>query len=168
MTELPSLVRILLLTPMAWLLMACSFLNPPPKDAALIQVFNANRETFETLVSMICEDGYAAISMDPAWTRPANVPETKKQSYYGEFRKIGVSQVQASRNSSDGQCQIQLSVWAVGLGGDGEYKDYRFRPTITKEDFVVDDLDKVKAGNEIRFYYREIAADWYISYRIWP
>ena len=113
------------------------------------------------MVAMACHDGYTVVSMDPEWSRPENIPAAKKQKYYKLFRAVGVTQLQ-----SYGGCRAQLSVWSVGLGGSGDYKDYQYRPD--KVENQVASLDHLKLGDKIKFFYRKIAPDWYIRYAHWP
>ena len=145
----------------AFILCGCSLAPAPPSDEQMIHEFNTHKNVFERLVSMACRDHYAVVSMDPEWSDPVNIPSSTKQQYYQLFKTIGVKQLQ----SYDG-CRAQLSVWAVGLGGDGDYKDYQYRPG--KVENLVPSLDDLKLNDKITIYYRKIAPDWYIRYAHWP
>ena len=135
---------------------------PPPSDEKMINTFNTHKEVFDELREMIYRDGYEVVSMDPEWSKPSSIPIDVKQRYYELFRKIGVKQLQ----SYDGG-RAQFSVWAVGLGGDGDYKQYQYRPS--KIEKLVDSLDHLQLGMEHpEFYYRKIAEDWYLEYAHWP
>ena len=137
------------------------FFSSPPSDEQMVHSFNTHKVVFEQLVAMACHDGYAVVSMDPEWSKPENIPNAKKQRYYKLFRTIGVTQLQSYAG-----CRAQLSVWSVGLGGSGDYKDYQYRPENVENQ--VASLDHLKLGDKIEFFYRKIAPDWYIHYAHWP
>ncbi len=154
--------RLALALCLALVTVSCNQSRTPPTDAEMLTVFKEHKATFETLQSMICKDGYKTISMDPEWSKPANIPQGKKSSYYQLFRKIGVTQLQ----SYDG-CRAQFSVWALGWAGDADYKNYRYRPE--KPEKLVQSLDKLPLNNtDIAFFYRHIEGEWYLEYAHWP
>lgn len=113
-------------------------------------------------MAMICKDGYKVVSMDPEWSKPAALSANVKQRYYELFKAIGVKEAQ----SYDG-CRVQLSVWSVGIGGDGDYKQYQYRPSNNERE--VSSLDHLPlSSNKVEFYYRKLANDWYLEYAHWP
>lgn len=154
-------MKVLVLAIISIGLSSCSLAPAPPSDEQMIHAFGAHRDVFERLVKMACKDHYTVVSMDPEWSRPANIPSSTRQQYYKLFKTVGVKQLQ-----SYGGCRAQLSVWSVGLGGDGDYKDYQYRPERVEN--PVASLDNLELGDKIVFYYRKIAPNWYIRYAHWP
>ena len=144
----------------ALFLQACS--EPAPKDSELIGIFKGNRDTFSQLQEMICSNGFKVVSMDPEWSDPENISVVVKRRYYDLFREIGVKQLR----SYDG-CRTTFSVWSVGFSGDGDYKNYQFRPKDI--DNVVSSLDSLSLNNtDYVTYHRELEDNWFISYIHWP
>ncbi len=154
-------MKVLALAVIAFGLSACSLAAAPPSDEQMIHTFITHRDVFERLVKMACKDHYTVVSMDPEWSRPTGIPSSTKQQYYQLFKTVGVKQLQ----SYDG-CRTQLSVWSVGLGGDGDYKDYQYRPEQVEN--LVPSLDDLNLNDKIVFYYRKVAPNWYIRYAHWP
>lgn len=145
-------------------LIACGMRAAPPTDEELISRFESKRAVFDGLREMMCRDGYQVVSMDPEWSKPTSIPTHVKNRYYQLFRDIGVLQVQ----SYDG-CRMQFSVWAVGWAGDGDYKQYQYRPVHNNETVDVSSLNNLKLGQDhAEFYLRKIAEDWYLEYAHWP
>lgn len=134
----------------------------PPSDEQMISNFNKNRAVFEKLQTMICRDNFQVVSMDPEWSKPDNISDSKKQEYYELFKLIGVSQIQSYDN-----CRMSYSVWSVGWAGDADYKKYEYKPS--KPENIVDSLENLPLNNNnIAFYFRKIDNDWFISYSHWP
>ncbi len=153
-------MKVIVLILIALFLQGCS--EPAPKDSELIEVFERNRDTFTQLQEMICADDFGTVSMDPEWSDPENIPVIVKRKYYDLFLKIGVSQLR----SYDG-CRATFSVWSVGFSGDGDYKNYQFRPR--KIDNIVNNLDNLSLNNtDYISFHREIEKNWFISYIHWP
>ena len=61
-----------------------------------------------------------------------------------------------------------MAVWAVGLGGGGDYKEYLFGPPVHDLN-VVPELDSVdRSSPGIETFHRKIARDWWLEFQHWP
>jgi hypothetical protein len=142
--------------------------QPAPSDESMISIFVSHRDVFENLRTMIFKDGYSVISMDPEWSQKrdarsdSTVPADVKRRYFPLFRQIHIRQLQSGKDGS-----AAFLVWAVGLGGNGDYKWYQYRPARVEN--LVDSLDSVdRKQQRIVFYHRKIADDWYLQFDHWP
>jgi hypothetical protein len=137
-------------------------IHPAPTDEKMLKNFSENKSTFLELQSMICQDRFETVSMNPQWSKPEGISEEKKLKYYSLFKKIGVSQLQ----SYDG-CRAQFSFWSMGWAADGDYKSYQYRPSNPEN--LVESLDNLPLNEkDIIEYHRKIEENWYISYSHWP
>ncbi len=138
----------------------------PPTDQQMIQVFNRQRSTFDKLRSLACgtSKGYE-IMMQPEWSRP-KISEREKHSYYALLRTIGARGIQWTPTP---KCIVWIEVWSVGLGGDGDYKKYRFGSPTGEPIQTVDSLEKNwRATDKIVFAQRELAGGWWLEFDHWP
>jgi len=133
----------------------------PPSDAEMIEVFTKNRAVFEKLLTMMSDDDYEVVSMSPRWSRPEDIPKSRKKEYYSLFKKINVTQLQFY----DGRASFE--VWSLGWAGDGDYKKYKFKPANVEN--LVESLENLPLNQtDIVFYHRKIDENWYLAYDHWP
>lgn len=137
-----------------------------PEDKEMLAVFQNKEAQFEQLRTLLCSSNERrVVMMDPEWSEP-QVSENEKAKLYSIYREIGAKGVYY-----DGDCSFRIAVWSVGLGGDGDYKYYSYRPNAehTGRARVVSTLDKVDRGSEtVEFYLRPIVGDWYLAFDHWP
>lgn len=133
--------------------------TPIPSDNELIKIYNDNKEVFNQLATMICEDNYLVVSYEPQWSSPENIPQEKKKQYYELFKVINVQQI---RRYKDGE--VTFMVWATGNVSGGRDKGYVFRPNdhvFPRQ--VKESLDDIPLTSE--FHYKmKITDDWYLYY----
>jgi hypothetical protein len=138
----------------------------PPSDAVMIENFQKHKVQFAQLREYFCSQNERKIvMMDPEWSKPKATEEEKAYLY-----KI-FKQISAKGLYYDGSCSFRVTVWSVGLGGDGDYKYYIYNPRNTEhlKYIVVSDLDNVdRKSNTYDFYVRNIEGQWYLGFDHWP
>lgn len=157
-------MRILISAMIISLVCGCS--SEPPTDAQMLAVFQNNKTDFELLRDHLCKnDDRRMVMMDPEWSKPPT-SEADKKTLYSIFKRIGAKGVYY-----DGNCSLRVAVWSVGLGGDGDYKYYSYRPqeSIHIKTQIVSSLDEVdRASLEHAYYLRPISEGWYLALDHWP
>ena len=131
-----------------------------PTDDELIKKFRDNRDVFNQLVAAICGDDYFIVSYDPKWSKPEDIPSHKKKQYYNLLKKIKAKQIRKKG------LFVKISVWSVGIGGDGDYKGYAYRPDSYNS--TVDSLDNFSPKGRAEFLMRDIGEGWYLYYDHFP
>lgn len=134
--------------------------TPPPSDDELIKRFKDKREVFDQLIAAIYEDDYFIVSYDPKWSKPEDIPSDKRKQYYNLLKKINADQI-IKRGSF-----VEICVWAVGLGGEGDSKGYTYRPDSYND--VVGSLDNFTSKGREEYLMRDIGEGWYLYYDHFP
>ncbi len=156
--------RILIFPLLASIISGCG--GDPPTDEQMLSVFSENREVFSELRESLCVDGKRrAVMMDPEWSKPEVSPQ-EKEHFYHLFQSINARGVYY-----DGDCNLRIAVWSIGLGGDGDYKYYAHWPTGPRESEAIErsSLDSIdRSSLNIEFFYRPIEENWYLAFDHWP
>ncbi len=137
----------------------------PPRDEAMIDNFERNRAQFEKLRDEMCK----LPKPQTVWINSnRSVPPLSTEALHW-YREV-MATIEVNRVSVlPDPCQMWLSAWAVGLGGGGDYKDYRFGPPLQEPMIEVGNLDEVDRGvPEITFWHRRIEGDWWLELEHWP
>lgn len=145
----------------------CQYTKFPPNDHWFRKNFELNKSSFFELKDLVCDQkSLTDIRDDGTFNPEGSIDEDAVKKIVALMKMIGSSRVQVGEN-----CSVLASVWSIGFGGDGIYKQYGYNQEgrLRLEVNSIDEIDKNRGKIEkVTFYKMNLNGGWSVLYDVWP
>ncbi len=143
-----------------------------PSDEEMLETFQEQRRTFETLRRMFEADTTLELVNENSVVPNRAITSDRAVQYRQLMDRAGVSSAKAVRHSREGKSTFFFTAYTIGLSISGRSKGYSYDPV--RPDSIVDNLTRFERridslrdqGQKIfaPFVYRHIEGNWYLYF----